>query len=196
MIELDNTKLILDRLKFPDNDTYYYLQILQREGEPKVQRYSTLVTKEKGIDIEEIKHLCRFFIGRAYISIIPRSLKKFTLELLNRVTERVKNECYVPSIFGISNSVAVSPKTIISKGSLWLFDVDCPDFKDPILKKCEDLGIEVDSVIPSFQGYHIIVKPFNPKILSETGSEVIYLENDVTFSIKKEANTMIFGIKS
>lgn len=196
MIELDNTELILDLLKFPNNDTYYYLQILQREGEPKVQRYSTLVTKERGINIEEIKYLCRLFTGRAYISIIPRSLKKLTLELLSRVTERVKNECYVPSIYGISKSVAISPKTIVSKSSLWLFDVDCPDFKDPILKKCEDLGIEVKTVIPSFQGYHIIVKPFNPKILSETNSEVIYLENDVTFSIKRDVNTMIFGVKS
>ena len=185
MIELDNTQLILDYLIFPDKDTYYYLQVLQRDGGTKPrQRYSTLITQDRQIDLEEIKYLCRLFTARAYISVIPRSLKKFTNELSMAVIERVATGSYVPSTLKLPSSVALSPKTIKSGSSLWMFDCDNEASTGLVLKWCKGAGVDVVLEVPSFQGCHIIVKPFNPK------------KCVLTSMIKKESNTMIFGCKS
>jgi len=182
---LDNFDLILDFLEFPNEDTFYYLQILQREGKFKHrQRYSTLLSRDKKLDIDEIKYLCRIFTARAYISVIPRSLRKFTLELSKEVIDRVAHNAFITSTLRLPDSVALSQQTICSKSSLWMFDVDDPNLKDIILEECIKSGIEVKLIVPSFSGCHIIVKPFNPK--------------DFKYSslIKKESNTIIFGYKS
>lgn len=185
MIELDNIELILRFLSFPDPDCYYYLQILQREGRTR-QVYSTLITKDRPINIEEVKYLCREFTGRAYISLCPRSLKKFTLELSKAVIERVVNETYVTSTLRLPDSIALKSGTIVSGGTLWMFDIDDPKLKEPTLNKCEECGIVVKLIVPSFQGYHIIVEPFNPT----------NFDQECLAILKRDANTMIFGCKS
>lgn len=180
MIKIDNFKLIKDFLVFPESDTYFYLQVLQRRKGMTKQRYSNLIVN-RDFDEDIIEYYCKMFTARAYISVIPRSLKKFTVELSKAVLNRVFNESYVTSTFRLPDSIALSKKTVISGYNLWMFDIDDPDMKDIVLEECKLCKIDVKVVIPSFKGYHIIVKPFNP-----TGFKYESL-------IKKESNTLLFG---
>lgn len=181
---IDNIDTILNFISFPDADTYYYLQILQRDTVKPKQRYSSLLSLQKGIDFKEIKSLCKIFNARAYISIIPRSLKKFTLELNKAIVERVSNNAFVPSNLRLPDSIALSPKTIQSGASLWMLDVDYPEMKDQILDYLHLKDIEVKLILPTFKGYHIIVRPFNP------------VDFKYESLLKKNSNTILFGYSS
>ena len=181
---INNIDTIFDFISFPDADTYYYLQILQRNIIKPKQRYSLLLSLQTGVDFEEIKHLCEIFNARAYISIIPRSLKKFTLELSKAIVERVANNAFVSSNLRLPDSIALSPKTIQSGASLWMLDVDNPEMKDEILHYLYLKDIEVKLILPTFKGYHIIVEPFNP------------VDFRYESLLKKDSNTILFGYSS
>ena len=196
MIELDNIELIKPLLVFPDQDTYYFIQVLERKDEYTQQRYSAPITSLKGLDriLPNIKDLCQKFEARAYISLIPRSLKKFTEELGIAVLGRIRNGNYVLSNFHLCDSIALHPGTTKKNGSLWLFDVDAKDQKEPVLEWCKKSGICIKAIVPSFSGYHFLVQPFNPRPLSIPKTMIAKIENNIEFGIKKDTNTILYGI--
>ena len=196
MQEIDNILSLAPLLLFPDSDTYYYVQVLERKTEYTKQRYSNIIVSQKNLEqaIPGIKDICQKFVARAYISIIPRSLKKFTLELGCEVLKRLSNNVYQASNFRLPDSVALSPKTTKSKGSTWLFDIDNPEHKDPVESWCKKSGICIKAVVQTFHGYHFLVQPFNPTPLGITDSMIVKLGDGVEFGIKKDANTILYGI--
>ena len=196
VIELDNIELIKPLLVFPDQDTYYFIQVLERKDEYTKQRYSAPITSKEGLErvTPNIKDLCQKFEARAYISLIPRSLRKFTEELGSAVLERIRNRNFVQSNFRLCDSIALHPGTTKKNGSLWLFDVDSKDQKERVKLWCEKSGICIKAVIPSFSGYHFLVQPFNPNPLGITKTMIARIEDNIEFGIKKDTNTILYGI--
>ena len=75
-----------------------------------------------------------------------------------------------------------------------LFDVDNPEHKDLVESWCKKSGICIKAVVQTFHGYHFLVQPFNPTPLGITDSMIVKLEDGVEFGIKKDANTILYGI--
>ena len=196
MQEIDNISLLAPLLNFPDNDTFYYVQVLERKSGFTKQRYSSaIVNLEKSIP--GIKEVCLKFGARAYISVIPRSLKKFTVELGCEILKRMSNNVYQPSNFHLPDSVVLSPKVAKPKGSTWLFDIDNPDFKEEVEDWCKGNGIIIKAEVPTFHGYHFLVQPFNPVALNiNVNTMKVELLENIKFDIKRDANTILYGIES
>jgi hypothetical protein len=195
VIELDNIELIKGILNFPDKDTYYYLQVLERKKEYTRQRYSSPITSFQTLEklLPNVKDICQKFEARAYISLLPRSIEKYTKELSIAVIERIKHGNYVSSNFRLTDSVALHPETIKKGGNLWLFDVDSKDYLETVKDWCNTNNIIIKTIIPTFSGYHFIVQPFNPSSLGIPGTMIVRV-NDIKFDIKKDSNTIIYGI--
>lgn len=192
MTEIDNISKVLPLLDF-DPDTYYYVQVLERKKGYTKQRYSELLIDPERL-ICSIKEVCLKFEARAYISVIPRSLKKFTVELGYEISKRIKNNVYQPSNFHVSDSVALSPNTVKKGGNVWLFDIDNPEYRNPVENWCKKGGINVKAIIPTFQGYHFLVSPFNPSLFGIGSNLKIRIEGGIEFDMKKDSNTLFYGI--
>lgn len=194
-MKINNTDLILPLLNFPNPDTYYFAQVLKRGDTSKgpAKRWSGVITKDRMVqDLGLAETIADKWDARVYISLIPRSLKKFTIEVCSAYLERIKTENWSGANYRIPSSVALKPETG-TKG-LWLFDIDNPEFKEPIEDWTKKEGIEIIAEIPTFHGYHFIVNPFNPKKYTDDPDlNVELFDGELYFGIKKDCNTILYG---
>lgn len=192
---IDNTDLILPLLDFSDKDTYYFAQVLKRGNNVSgpAQRWSGIITKDRLVqDLGLAEEIADKWDARVYISLIPRSLKKFTIEVCSTYLERIKTESWSGANYRIPRSVALKPET--EKRGLWLFDIDNPEFKEPIEDWVKKENIKLVAEIPTFHGYHFIVNPFNPRKYTDSPDlEVELFDGELYFGIKKDCNTILYG---
>lgn len=177
---VDNFKQIHDLLAFPHNDSFYFVQILQRKkdhlgvrlggsnNKSRLIRSYYVESKEKlEIYKEEIIKLCEVFNARAGINLNPRSRKKAAQAMLIKLAHQFQNEDY-RGCAKVYDSVCGDYHSEMDKR--WLVDVDKEDIHEleRIQKVIQTLHDEINnkeynilSVIPTKSGFHIITNPFN-----------------------------------
>ena len=127
-MEIDNFDEIKSILKFPDNDTFYDLQIIRRgKDHPNMAAAnrtikSYYISDEKDLDRlkDEIIDMCQFFGARAYIYPQPRSIQKTVLFQIQYIGQR----CCEGTFQKIWKSWATSSGSVKPKSSVWVIDID------------------------------------------------------------------------
>ena len=189
---IDNFELIKPLLKFPNDDTYYHLQILRRgKDHPELPAANRLIKSYFIIDIndldfyeQEIKDLCKFFGARAYINLAPKSIKKTTMLQLKYLAQRA----YEGDFKKIWKSWNTCAGEIKGEEPRWVVDIDNPlekmiywwDIKKYINEECEPIGDKTIAIIPTKNGNHLITKPFNLQQFKEKYPDIDVHKNNPT----------------
>jgi hypothetical protein len=200
---IDNFELIKSLLEFPNDDTYYHLQILRRgKDHPELPAANRMIKAYFICSLEsldyveqEIKDLCKFFGARAYINIAPKSIKKTTMLQLKYLAERA----YIGDYKKIWKSWNTCAGEIKGEEPRWIVDVD-HNVDDPNLepawgaiadfidKECEPHTLlhnplkvaKVIADIPTKNGYHLITTPFNLQQFKEKYPDIDVHKNNPT----------------
>ena len=210
---IDNKEQIKDLLLFKnDGDTYYYLQLIKRRKDNPGMKKSEMklgsgfiTSLEKFEDLYEIfKERANIENCRIYISLAPRSLKKFTGLCLIEYGKRIANESYQSS-WRIPDQVALMKETIKTKdlgcSGRWVIDIDSPE---------QEYKMELYDFISSYTkvlkvlftpgGYHLIIEPFNyrkldPYRVSISRDDYVfkYNEFEYQFTLRREGNTILYA---
>lgn len=172
---VNNTEVIRSLLHFRSEDDFYFLQIIQRKkdhGNGKVNGTNNNSRLIKAYYIKSLEHfdfilpevteLCKLFEARAGINLNRRSFKKMQLRHMQKVLEQMINGDYNKS-HKAYNTVCGSYNDDSDK--MWILDIDDKNFDSKELldhiKLCQPYGDKFIKEIPSKNGYHLIVKPFN-----------------------------------
>lgn len=175
----DNFDLITPLLEFRNEDDFYFVQIIQRKKDHKkgqisgTNNHSRLIRSYqiRSVDYllsvkKEIVAICDALNARAGIDLNRRSYRKTAFHCLKKTADQIMNEDYIhvnkayDSVCGQYSNEKENKK--------WILDVDNigRQSNDIILfaeRKCEPIGRKFIAVIPSKNGYHIIMNPFNLK---------------------------------
>ena len=186
---IDNFELIKSLFYFNEaNNMFFHLQIVQRakdhKGESKKVKESAIKTyfirSREHLDRvkEEVVFLCEYYGARAYINIAGKDFKNLQDLLLAKLAEYNLNGT-VRDPRRILNSAAGELK---SRNPKWVVDIDDVSMRnaseDKLFelyaeawkKKGSDISVEALKVvgydyiyaqIPTKQGIHLIVRPFN-----------------------------------
>jgi hypothetical protein len=189
---IDNFKLINSLLKFPNDDTYYHLQIIRRgKDHPELSAANRLIKSYFITDIndldfyeQEIKDLCKLFGARAYINLAPKSIKKTTMLQLKYLAQRA----YEGDFKKIWKSWNTCAGEIKGEEPRWIVDNDNPlekmiywwDVREYINEKCEPVGNKIINIIPTKNGNHLITTPFNLQQFKEKYPDIDVHKNNPT----------------
>lgn len=207
MEKINNYDKVKSLLVFEKGVTYYFIQVIQRRKDnpelPKseIQRGFWFITSPEDFELhwERIRKTCEDFNARAYISLIPRSLEKLGKKCLLEYSKRIANNEY-SRIFSIPQKNALSIETIhctnLIKKPRWCIDIDCE--KDmPKVSEIFLIFTNIQSILKTPNGYHLIVDCFNPKnILNyriSKSRDDYRLGNGEEFTLRKECNTILYG---
>lgn len=204
MKTLDNISKIKSLLKFKEG-IFYYIQVIQRKKEnpdlPKndMKRYQCYVTSMEDLDIHlpRIIKVCNDYNARAYISLIPRSLEKLAKQCALEYVKRINSGEYKRA-WDIPNRLALSydiRAKFPGEKPNWMFDVDNKEDKEPIIEFLLKNKISVVDTLETPNGYHIIVKVFNPRIVEDykVGDEDYVLPGHHRFTFRPDSNTILFA---
>lgn len=175
---VDNFKLIKPLLEFRSDNDFYFLQVIQRKKDYKkgkvngTNNNSRLIKAYYIKSIEhlefvgpEIKELCKVFNARAGINLNRRSFEKIALQHLKKVTDQIINKDFNKAYKAYSSVTGAYSQESDKK---WILDID-GDVNDRwisqvilyIERECRPIGDKFITIIPSKNGKHIIVKPFD-----------------------------------
>ena len=181
---INNFEQIKKLLEFRSEDDFYFLQILQRKKDHpagKVNGTNNNSRLIKAYFIKSIEHLefvepeiielCKLFQARAGINLNRRSFKKMALQHLRKVTDQILSEDFHKSHRAYNT---VCGKHNHDSDKKWILDIDNGDVGKiellhlpDCIKEIEPTGDKLIATIPSKNGLHLIVKPFNLKVFSE-----------------------------
>jgi|SRR5690625_2841652 len=194
---VDNFDRIEDLLNFRTDDDFYFLQIIQRKKDRKkgkvngTNNNSRLIksyqvrSKEYYRFIEpEVKELCNVFHARAGIDLNRRSYEAIALRTLQKVTDQIINKDF-NKVHKAYDSVCGNHSHEDKASKRWILDVD--DIgrasNDIVLfaeRECRPIGAKYVATIPSKNGYHIIMTPFDLKKFSEYYPDIEVHKNNPT----------------
>lgn len=187
---VDNFELIKPLLKFPNDDTYYHLQILRRgKDHPELPAANRMIKAYficslEGLDYveNEVKKLCEFFGARAYINLAPKSIKKTTMLQIKYLAQRA----YEGDFKKIWKSWNTCAGEIKGEEPRWVVDIDGNNIKwnhvmDDI-DTLEPYSIDTKYItnIPTKSGWHIITTPFNLQQFKEKYPDIDVHKNNPT----------------
>lgn len=177
---VNNLLLVKPLLIFPNKNSFYFVQILQRKKDHKGERlggsnnnsrlikaYYIKSVEHLELHWEEMVKLAEVFNARVSINLNPRSFEKAAFHTLQKIADQMSN--------GDFYSVRKAYDTVLGNyhsemDKRWIIDVDKDDIPamEEIQKDIADLHEKIGnrdynvlSVIPSKSGYHIITNPFN-----------------------------------
>ena len=155
-----------------DEDSFLYLQILQRKKEnPQLGSNSRVIKNYNISNIEylekrydEIKKLCDIFNARAMLRLNKRSKRKVAFKSMELLANSLSNQEYSFSGRAYDRACGQSHN---DKNKKWILDIDEPFTKESVeeIKKfinlIEPIGDKVLKELPTKSGIHLITKPFN-----------------------------------
>lgn len=201
---INNINLILPHFYFNEgNNMFMHCQIVQRAKDHKGERVREGAIKTYFIRsrehlervMPEIILLCEHYGARAYINIAGKDFDQLQKLMLKKLCDDVcQNNVRNPR--KCLNSAAGELK---SRRPKWIIDIDDITIKESVLKYLDKefkdkrialLGVPmIDSVfrectylcgeIPTVQGCHLIVKPFNLKKFSEEFPDIDVHKNSM-----------------
>lgn len=174
-----HNKIKIQRLlNFDDKDKFYHLQILKRKKEHPHLGSNSYVVKTYYISSQEylddkwpeVIQLCEHHNARAYINLNRRSYEKIAFHLLRKVADQIMNKDFQSArkaYESVCGAYADEPN------KTWIIDVDKGDedklefieFLDEVSSTIQNLRpydeVRVKAVVPTKNGCHLIVSPFN-----------------------------------
>jgi len=177
---MDNRSYILPLLDFTDPDKFYFIQIFKRRKDNPdmdkdmvvLRNFTVFTLEEFHTSFEKIRKICTDNNARAYIRLNRRSEKKVALQMLARLATMIAMEQYnVENVYWSATGEFHS-----ETDKTWLIDIDTVDFigKEAELASIHERIKELQilagreprmHIIPTKNGYHIITRPFNKKML-------------------------------
>lgn len=176
---INNFQLIRPLLEFRGSDDFYFIQVLQRKKDagPGMKVNGTnnnsrlvkayFVSSLESFDFleKEIIQLCEVFSARAGINLNRRSFKRMALQHLKKVTDQLLNQDYHKAYKAYASVVGAFNDDADKK---WIVDIDSKDWTARDVQDFVDKLTPLQPVgekgiinLPSRNGWHAIVKPFN-----------------------------------
>lgn len=163
-MEIDNFAGIQVLLSPLSKNDFYFVQIIQRRKENPLMKSDSKIIKSYYVEdclenIKEsvIKH-CMANNGRAYIQLQKRNWLMINLQIISKLSDEIAKGT-------IRNSKSLLDsccgKYHSDTQKFWIIDVDSKDLI-VLNNEIELLNNLVLGVIPTVNGFHIIIKPFNP----------------------------------
>lgn len=169
---VDNFEQIKTLLDFPDEDAFYFAQIIMRKKDnPSTTGTNNNARLIKAYYIKSIEHLekakdemillANHYNARVCINLNKRSFERTAFHTLKKITDQILNKDY-KSVRRAYNSACGE----YSNGDKrWVIDVDDLNFNALEFKAWMNLqkpvGDKYIATIPTKNGYHIITKPFD-----------------------------------
>jgi hypothetical protein len=199
---MNNLEIIAPLLNFSDHeDKFYFIQIYKRRKDnPEMLRdmevmgnFYIYTEEQLYTKFPQIKKICDDNNARAYIRLNRRSDRKIALQALSRLAAMIASDQY--KMRNLYDSIAGEFHSEIDK--TWIIDIDYKDFEgrqsilDTIHNAAHKLQIDAKKeplmhIIPTKNGYHLITRPFNLKML-----EPIRL-GGTRFDIHKDNPTILY----
>ncbi len=179
---IDNFELIQSLLdQNPSEDDFYFVQIIKRKKEnPQMKEHNLIMASFYIKSLEDVSMFsriskeCYIHNARAYIHLNKRSYKKVAFENLESLVKKIKEEDYKNCSSLYKHSCGVSCHETNKK---WIIDFDSKNIeeleslKNKLSEICNGTnlrgqpGPELITTVPTLNGYHLIVKPFDPRLL-------------------------------
>lgn len=197
---IDNFELIRSMFYFNEaNNMFFHCQIVQRAKDHKGEKVKEGAIKSYFIRSakhlmelkDEITLLCEHYKARAYINITGKDFSTLQSLLLVKLANNI-HQGTVVNPRKCLNSAAGELKPRKPK---WIVDIDDISLKEPIKEKlfelyAETLNVSIESIkdmeidyiyaeVPTKQGVHLIVEPFNTKVFSEVFPNVDIHKNSM-----------------
>nr|DAT90409.1 MAG TPA: hypothetical protein [Caudoviricetes sp.] len=188
---IDNFDLIESLLVFDSKDDFYFLQLIQRKKEheelgsnSRVIRSYFISSKEQLRKHEkEIKAICDVTNSRAYINLNRRSFRRTGLATLKNVTDHIINEDY-EHIHRAYTTVCGQYKHEPNPTFILDIDEEIGRKHNDMIRyaetECEPIGPKFVGLIPTKNGSHILMKPFNLAKFKEKYPDVNVHKNNPT----------------
>jgi len=177
MSTINNFEQIRGLLSFPEETSFYFLEIIKRRKEnPELPKHAKLIRDYYIYSLEEfdklrlvVEALCEENNARAYFRLNVRDSKKIALQFNKRIAELLITEDYkaIPRCYA-----AVVGEFHSDVDKKWLIDLDYPEegrnlkwdaTRKVIIDHINSLQPEGDKIIaeiPTKNGLHLITKPF------------------------------------
>jgi hypothetical protein len=190
-------ELIFSKLEKNNQDNVILGRIIRRRkenpGDPTgdyiVKRYSFLNVEDFAEREEEIKRLCHMFNARFYVSTCIKSLKEIAFDISEKTPKLIRTGQYYffRRIFDDTADANVG----LRDHKVWVFDIDDKREVNNVIEYMRlwhaDLLL---GVIPTPNGAHILVKPFDPKLIDGMETVPLFDENHELIKTEKGYKTM------
>lgn len=193
---IDNFEQIKPLLKFEDENDFYFVQVLQRNKEnPDLGKNNRLL---KAYYINSLKKLDKYkpemiklaevFNARIYIHLNRRNGKKIALEMMEDLAHCINSNQF--ELSKIYNSVCGRHHS--EKDKTWVIDVDNNNSSkslEDFVKEIRDVLYTIEPInrirkieafIPTKNGMHLIVTPFNSQKFKEKYPNIEIHKNNPT----------------
>lgn len=189
---VDNFSKFRELMDFSQPNSFYFLQIIQRSKDDnsvtssnnryrRVKSYYISSLEEYDRFIPEIKKFCENNNARAYIRISPISFYDVAVNTASEYLRRIKEKQTFKSC-NIYDSCCEKTKTCGKK--FWMIDADTDNpfalnwFTEELIK----LGINTNvvAVLPTVNGLHYIVEPFDIRKWEDSDIAEIKKSNPIT----------------
>lgn len=191
---VDNFNTIADLLpEKADKDTFWVIRIISRKKDnpdltknSKCYKSYTVQSRSELLDLYgKIIECAVKNRARAYFNPNARSWRKVALATLKRTAEYIASEEY--------SSVMVAADRCLDEGAakdhkkIWVIDIDDSKQETVTQRRLEYLEIPVIAKIPTVNGVHLLVNPFNPEDLQKVWYEEVEFPE-----IKKNNPTLLY----
>lgn len=187
---INNFNIISDLLKFTDDDDFYFLQLISRKKEnndlsksQKLYRtwYISSVDYLLRRESEMIK-MSNYFNARLYINLNKRNYKKVAMQTAKIILDDMSNGDFKHARRAFDTACG---RYISDDDKSWIIDIDekgrmSNDILRFIENECEPIGQKFKTIIPTKNGYHLIVSPFNVKKFNNEFPDIDVHKNNPT----------------
>ena len=191
---INNIEQIKNMFYFTKEDNmFFHCQIVQRAKDHKGEKVresaikTYFLTSKEHLDLlmPEIVLLCEHYKARAYVNVAGKDFSSLQSLMLVKIANDIHNGL-VRNPRKCLNSAAGELK---SKNPKWIVDIDDMSIKDAIKEKLIELYREafktenvdeyIYAEIPTKQGAHLIVRPFNLKAFKDSFPNVDVHKNSM-----------------
>jgi hypothetical protein len=170
---VDNFELLEELLTFEDDDTFYHLQILKRRKEnPEISHGNILLSTFYVRSAEHLQKLkddvtaiCDATNSRAYLNLTARSFRAASFEALKLTATALSNESYrthrsFESATGKTRRAGAPKRWIVDIDDMAWF-AENEHLLVTAINACAPLGCKLIDKVPTPNGVHLIMDPFN-----------------------------------
>lgn len=205
---MNNLSLIVDNdlLKFEKEGDFFFLQIFQRRKDnpdlelsvKRVKSYCVYSLEELYSIMPKVEGYCHRLNARAYLRLNKQNALDVTMRCIEQMSKNVrqgnvhKNRTVWDAISGQEGA-----------NDYWLLDVDCEHFNENMLivpeirsilkehfetvRKQDFFSVKIDTK----SGVHIIVKPFDSRIMKDINKQ--FQDKGIPkIQIQKDCNTLLY----
>lgn len=194
---VDNFDLIRPMFYFNEvNNMFFHCQIVQRAKDHKpnkvkegaIRTYFIRSTEHFDRIKDEIILLCEHYGARAYINVAGKDFEDMQKSMLKHLARNVADDV-IQNPKKVINSIAGKLK---SRSKVWIVDIDDKSLLDSVLKWLDSYfkipeastlidreSIYLKATIPTVQGVHLIVPPFNLQLFHSTFPDIDVHKNSM-----------------